>query len=768
MRSVSIIFLLLASFCSAYAVKAYPYPVEVVQPDGTRITILLHGDEFFRYATTLSGNVIAMGEDGFYHYADYNSGALSISQRKVDVFGAVAFPGSFRTIGMEIPENVAREIRQNNIRRLLRDAGVENWTGAFGTGVRQGANGPQGAVGFRGTIGAKGMYGAVGTKGTIGINGANGGAGGYASSSQVQDIQTLVLLVQFSDVAFSVEEPQVHFDKMLNQEGYSEYGATGSVSDYFRDNFLGWSFKFDVSPVITLPDTEEYYAANDESVPAVITYDVKMYELVKDACDAVKSEIDFSIYDKDGDGKVDHLFVIYAGYNEAEGGGKNTIWPHSWDISSHNFKYNGVKIGQYGCTSELMGATSSLPAGIGTFCHEFSHSLGLVDLYDVNYGSEGKGKCLWKVLSIMDEGNYNNDGKTPPYYCAIDRELAGIADIEVLSSDSPLSEYLLEPVNIGGKVYRADTKVPGEYFLMEVRAQSGWDSYIGGRGMAVYHIDKSDNIAGGIRASVRWDNNLVNAYSPHECADLIEAMNDAIDISQVFFPGQGDIHEFSASTIPAFDEWSGDAVGLKIFDIGYDGDNVMFQLMEDNTERMLSVLGAQVTAYQKDASVRWKTEKKGEFTWGLRWGLQSQPSSDFTETQTNLLRLSIPNLEPKSDYVCEIFHKGKTGNGDTVAVKFTTMGVTSSFPYLYQIKSHYSVGDTVSLKALNFLEDVSSIEWYIDNTSIKEGRYVFRSPGQKELKAVIRYSKDDSQEIITKIVMIGNPGEGTQQKGGGQ
>lgn len=690
MRSISTIFFLFATFCYLYAVKAAPYPVEIIQPDGSRLTVVLHGDEYFRYTTTTSGSVIALAEDGYYHYADFNTGSLRISA--VRVSNSAVLPAS-SSAGVDF--SVVSRIRNHNMELA--------W-----------------------------------------------GASGGGTVSLPQQVNALVLLVQFADVKFTVADPQAHFDAMLNLPGYSSDGATGSARDYFADNFSGHEFVFDVSRVITLSNNLAYYGEDDESVPNVITYDIRMHLLVKEACDAIKGEVDFSKYDQDGDGVLDRLFIYFAGYNEAEGGGKNSIWPQFWNMNSYKYIYSGIRIGSYGCSSELMGATNAMPAGIGNFCHEMSHFLGLKDLYDVNYGSDGVSKCLWKTLSIMDEGNYNNDGRTPPYYCAIDRELSGTGAIKELQPDM---SYLLHPSSVEGDVLRALTSNEGEYYLIENRSQNKWDSFIGGSGMLVYHIDKSSNVAGGIRASVRWSNNLINANSSHECADLIEAFNDAASVSQVFFPGQGQITEFSASSIPAFEMWTGDPVGLKISGIVQTGDDVAFRVSSDNTERLLPVLSPRVIPYQTEAALSWSTEKQGTFSWVVSWN-QEESTDDGDSAVTDKKNYLITGLAPKTEYSCRIYYSGRTGNGDTTTLHFTTLGFTSSYPYIYNIKNKYSVGDTIRLHTLNVIEEISSQEWYVDGASVSSGEYVFTTPGKKTVKSVITYAEDHTQETITKLITV--------------
>jgi len=203
------------------------------------------------------------------------------------------------------------------------------------------------------------------------------------------DIKVLVIPVQFQDISFGKTDYREYLDRKLNEPGYSEHGAPGSAKDYFEANFIGSTFTFDVSEVVTLTQEASFYGYNDESVPSRIIYDANMPQLVEESCNILDPTINFQDYDQDGDGKIDHLVFVYAGYNEAEGGGSDAIWSHEWDLTNKKLKYDKIQIGLYAAAAELRGASGDIDAGIGTFCHELSHTFGIKDLYDVNYGNDG-------------------------------------------------------------------------------------------------------------------------------------------------------------------------------------------------------------------------------------------------------------------------------------------------------------------------------------------------------------------------------------------
>lgn len=652
MRGVSIIILFFIALLDALAVPAYPYPVEVTQPDGSRLLLFVRGDESLRFRTTIMGDMVKKGKDGFYHPT------------------------------FDVPKS---ETKINK---------AEKW------------------------------------------------------ASEVEEIRTLVIPVEFLDVKFSIENPKEHFDNMVNLEGYSEHGATGSVKDYFEDNLQGMkNIYFKVADVVSLDKELAYYGENDEDARGTNRiYDIRLEEMFKEACLLSDKSVDFSDFD--------YVYLYYAGYSEAEGGDVNTIWPVSIDMSHNPVRLDGTTITMFGCGSELRGASSSIPSGIGAFCHEFGHLLGLPDLYDVDHELGGQSKGMWGSLSLMDYGCYNNRGRTPPYFNAIERELLGKKPARLTMN----AELRLEPIHKTGFFFRVDTSNDGEYYLLEARDGVGWDSHIGGEGMLVYHIDKSQNIAGQIQASVRWDINKVNSYSLHECADLVEALPNAVNVKQVFFPGVGKVDKFATLTDPHFVDWEMRGVGVKFDDIKIEPSSggVTFRVESDKDEILLKPLDVLVKCDQREAVLTWESEIDMVAKWGIEWRVAGE---EFDRNNTKLIDSKscvLDNLKGGTDYECLIYHNGYRSNGDTVAVKFKTVSITSQYPYIQGVEPVYSVGDSTSLKIYNMSEMVRSVKWFYDGVEIKNGKLSFQEEGIHEVVARIKYEYDGSEEVIKKVVEVKN------------
>ena len=184
-------------------------------------------------------------------------------------------------------------------------------------------------------------------------------AGGFRPINRAavsSSVKALIIPVEFKDRSFSVSAPKEHFHNMLNSPGYSENGGTGSAKDYFEANMPGYTFTFDVTAPVRLSREYSYYGENDISVPNVINYDMRLNELVQEACSLASASVSFPVYDRDGDGQADYIFFYLAGYNEAESGDDGTVWPQTYNISSEGIRVNGIRIGLFGCSSELSGS----------------------------------------------------------------------------------------------------------------------------------------------------------------------------------------------------------------------------------------------------------------------------------------------------------------------------------------------------------------------------------------------------------------------------
>ena len=343
-------------------------------------------------------------------------------------------------------------------------------------------------------------------------------ADGRASYKTIGETRALVLLLEYSDIKFQPDSPSDIAD-MFNKPGYNKYGCNGSVRDYYYDNSGGkFTPVFDVARVVTLPNTSKYYTGPDDD-----SMFSNFEEAIKYALQELDDEIDYSKYDCDGDGIIDTVYVLYAGYGQADSPLKGeVIWPHQGWIMAYNL--DGVRFGKYACSNELNGGMhfndkDMYLNGIGTITHEYGHVLGLPDIYDPQYNDDTVTVGYWDV---MDSGSYNNDGYCPPNLSTYEKWFFRWIEYDFAADNT---HYDLKSIQDGGKgvvipVQGApDLGDNSEYFIIESRSLTGWDTYIGDfyggvPGLLVWHIDFNSEI---------WKKNKVNSTPGHPGCFLVTA-----------------------------------------------------------------------------------------------------------------------------------------------------------------------------------------------------------------------------------------------------
>ncbi|MDE5843150.1 MAG: M6 family metalloprotease domain-containing protein [Muribaculaceae bacterium] len=418
------------------------------------------------------------------------------------------------------------------------------------------------------------------------------------------DYRILVILVNFNDVKFSTSwgDSKTLINQMLNGKDFNFQGATGSVNDYFR-RVSGGQFNpiFDVAGPVTLSKNEvDYVSTNpddfqvgpdgspvldDKGKPIPVYSPGRM---VEEAVLALKDEIDFSQYDSDNDGLVDFVYLFFAGVSATTGGTQGAnIWPHAFTLTAAlgaPVEVDGVAVNRY-CTSSELGSGRKL-AGIGTFCHEFTHVLGLPDFYDTANNGRPSNCFTPGCFSSMDAGYYNNDEHTPPVFSSYEQYSLEWMKPAKLSGTG---NYLLLPHEARPFAYQVQSlSNPQEYYLFEARGNSYLDQYLKGHGLLVWHIDFNLGV---------WDDNKPNNDASHQRIDVVEADNNKTEPSRNGdpFPGASGICEFTKGVTPAFKDWKGDDLGYEIRQIhqNFDG-TVSFAATTDSQILPEAVIGTPV------------------------------------------------------------------------------------------------------------------------------------------------------------------------------
>ncbi|MGB1206805.1 MAG: M6 family metalloprotease domain-containing protein [Chitinophagales bacterium] len=356
--------------------------------------------------------------------------------------------------------------------------------------------------------------------------------------------KALLLLVDFPDQAATYNVAAI--DNLCNQDGYNVNGQTGSFRDYYQDISYGaLTINTDVQGWYTTPNNKAAYG-NDQ--PGAVATDLVRYAVDQ----AEAGGLDFSQYDGDGDGAVDVVMVIHSGRGAEESGDGDDIWSHRWGLSAggNSVTYDDVLVNDYIIQAEKYGATNI--TNIGVLCHEFGHALGLPDLYDTDYSTSGVGGwCL------MAGGTWNNSGKTPAQMSAWCKEEMGWTNPNVLSGTQTVTD--MDYSDNSNVTYRLNTPVSNEYFLLENRQKQGWDTFLPGEGLAIWHIDASQN------SNSNEDQRLVN----------LEAADGSDNGS--LFPGYTNNTAFNDSSIPNAQTYNGSNSGFCVSAIVESGNFVSFQ-----------------------------------------------------------------------------------------------------------------------------------------------------------------------------------------------
>ena len=509
---------------TAHAMPAHPQPAKVAQPNGDSLTVRLVGDEFFHYTTTQDGYTVLRDKDGWFTYATKQNGRLvstgitarDAKQRSASDIALLA------TLERHLTDQ--ESIQAGKARRASRD-----------TRIKKGRRAPEDWEGFRG----------------------------------------LVILINYNDKQFQRSDANDFYNDMINTRGYSGYNSTdrwgrtqfvsctGSMRDYFFDNSFG---QFDPEFDVIGPVNVDYSCkqGGDES-----------YMIFYSALNMIDDQVDFSQYDSDGDGEIDMIYFIVAGYSaNYSGNSQEYLWPH---MSYLWGEYDNTELGRYACSTEIYGwedynMTDLL--GIGTMCHEFSHVMGILDLYDTDYGGSGGESNHPDEWEIMAGGGHFNYGRTPVGYSLYDRYAMGFASPTVI--DQP-GDYSLDYIGTSNKGFLLRTPQDKEIFLIENRQKNRWDEFIPGHGMIVARMDSTNESV--------WMNNTINANPTHNYYELLRAGestngNSASDP----FPGTANVTEITNYSNPNLLTWAGMPNDFFIEDIAEDNDGLITFSVKADTE----------------------------------------------------------------------------------------------------------------------------------------------------------------------------------------
>ena len=423
------------SSIGVWGAKANSIPVQVRQADGTTITVILRGDEHINWYTTLDGVLLVQAADNSYYVGKVTKDGRLIATQQL------AHEAAWRS---------------NAETNLISKQDKDKFYTYVSKVAEQSENSYNNSPLTRVTV--------------------DSGYDGVPYFPHTGSPKALVILAEFADTTFTIQNTKQVFTNYLMNEGhftetaYAQNRNYKGVRGYFKDCSYGqFTPTFDVVGPVKLPKPQTYYGAGNDNIT----------DLMTDACNAVDNEVDFSQYDANGDGLVDLVYIIYAGHSANYRGNASTdIWPKSGTtILSKTF--DGKSIRRYGVSNELAGRENKKKEketinGIGLFCHEFSHTLGLPDIYAIPgtaaADQDNQGMEYW---DLMDGGTEVQNGRVPSPYLAWEREAMGWMTIDKLTSDQQVTD--LKSLENGGKAYKILNKnVANEFIVLQSIQQGGW------------------------------------------------------------------------------------------------------------------------------------------------------------------------------------------------------------------------------------------------------------------------------------------------------
>ena len=515
----------------ARAVPADPTPAVMTQPDGSKLTLVLHGDEFLNYLTTADGYTVVKNKAGFYTYARLDGNNLAAS------------------------DFIARDNRTAADRAYL-------------------ANVPKGL-----TSPAMVQHGK---KMLDNRNNLLRGVG-HGGHMDYDKFRGLIILINYTDRKFDDYVPSNYtpidfYEAMINSHDYQGYSlpfgtkidAMGSVRDYYYDNSFGqFDPHFDI-----LGPVDVDFACTD-------AHQFRCDSIFFAALEALDPEVDFSQYDTDEDGTADMVFFLVAGHgSDVTANDRDYLWPHMKNFEASPV-LDGVNFSLYACSTNMTGEEDEYRinynnvAGIGTICHEFSHVLGLPDLYDADSeGSGGINRQHPMTWSVMASGFRSNNGRNPAGYSLFERYALGFAQPTLIEGEGTITVPILERENTG---YRMNTANDGEYFIIENRQRIKWDKNLAGPGMLIWRIDSTNVDV--------WENNLVNSDPNHMYCELLRAnfsgMSDSYNDP---FPGVSGVTSITNITSPNLRTWGGQMSPYSFINITQTDSIITFEVIKDKSK----------------------------------------------------------------------------------------------------------------------------------------------------------------------------------------
>ena len=502
---ISSVVLFFAGMRTAEGSPAFPGLINFEQPDGSKVQICLRGDEKVHWAETEDGYSLVYDEAGYLCYAMRTAS------------GAMMASGLRATEISERPVEVRMMLQTTPKKLRYSHQQVADYLAVW----NQVAN-----------IDPK----------------------GGSRKALTGQKKALVVLFQTPDCHLTYRKSE--FLALFNRENYTEHSAHGSVYDYYYNASNGqFSLHVDVIGPVMADNNMAYYGSDNSE---------GSYSFATEIANKIEGLADFADYDNDGDGVVDGMHIIFAGHGEEAGAGADRIWSHQWYVWNAP-TYNGITFGRYSCSPELSGNFGTSITRIGVICHELGHVFGAPDYYDTDYeGSGGEYNGLGK-WDIMSGGSWNDNGRTPARHGAY--TAANIYQWTTATELTDPQAVRISEASQRHDVYRINTSTSGDYFLLENRQKKGFDTYLPGHGLIVYHVHSNAHGASVSNSTHPQQLYVMDASNGTQAPNSTPDSYGSTNSSGAPFPGTQHKDSLTDNSTPWLRPWSGAANNTPLWNI---------------------------------------------------------------------------------------------------------------------------------------------------------------------------------------------------------
>jgi len=287
-------------------------------------------------------------------------------------------------------------------------------------------------------------------------------------------IRVLLIAAAFSDI------PNQTSIAVLKQEYF------GTLYAYYHEVSLGsLTIQGDAYGWYKLPYPESHYGKDCLAIDdSDCSGSDQSWQIANDAAQLAQKDVNFQNYD--------YFVFLHSGDGEESSGVKNDVWSVTY-LGGVFVRTNSRTLSRFNITPELE-AGGAVPNGV--WCHEFGHNLGLPDLYNTS-----NGQTIMGPWELMDKGLWNGDpaGSSPAHMSAWPKlQLGFISGSQLaVANVGVTSTFTIDPTEVPSsnvhvvEIPWTNTLNPSQYYLVEVRSLTGFDSALPAAGVLITYVDNT-------------------------------------------------------------------------------------------------------------------------------------------------------------------------------------------------------------------------------------------------------------------------------------